>query len=441
MIVERTSQNIWNVLSDAWRALEGRETIEGIWETIASGVDRVTQYALDTQNSRSFEYMPPTMDVAPVEYTFIVSGVSDSQINVVPPEEYEIFRYYIDNWTLSIPTMIQEYSYTGTIIRNTYYEGVDYIISNMNTLRWFNTPFWDQRYPGMEVITVVAPVITRVNPVLMESWGQMLDIDFNIFNAYNTFGNDKYKHLKYFIWALVTKRLQWPTLKTLQDGISIARGVPFAYNGGTVVYTTNGITIGNDAYIIPSELTRIAEGTVISRFDLLTNGVTVDDYYSNPFKIINCVTTNGLNKYYTLVVDARSVHTTTYDSSFFTYYSNTIIPIQFFKGTPIVVGGEVFGDALYGNTYIGGTAFKIPTFTPGESFGDIVFGDFSIGGNWFNLPNIGIVGEAFGDTLFGVTVLGGNTEVEELIILGETFGDNIFGDVSPGGTNEIIYEV
>ena len=106
------------------------------------------------------------------------------------------------------------------------------------------------------------------------------------------------------------------------------------------------------------------------------------------------------------------MHTTTYDSSFFTYYSNTIIPIQFFKGTPIVVGGEVFGDALYGNTYIGGTAFKIPTFTPGESFGDIVFGDFSIGGDWAPLPEISILGE--------------------IHLSYETFGDSIYGDVPTG---------
>ena len=32
----------------------------------------------------------------------------------------------------------------------------------MNTLCWLNTPFWDQRYPGMEVITVVAPLLREL---------------------------------------------------------------------------------------------------------------------------------------------------------------------------------------------------------------------------------------------------------------------------------------
>jgi hypothetical protein len=382
MIVDRTSQNIWNALSDAWRTLEGRETIEGIWETIASGVDRITQYTLDTQNSRSFEYMPPTMDVAPVEFTFIVSGVIDSQINVLPPVGDELFRYYLDNWTLNIPTMTQKYLYSGEIVSKTYYEGFDYTISGMNTLNWLTTPSWDQRYPGMEVITVVASVITKVNPVLMESWGRMLDIDFNAYNAYNVFGNDKYKHLKYFIWALVTKRLQWPTLKNLQDGISIARGVPFAYNNGTVVYTTNGITIGNDTYVIPSEMTRIAEGTIVSKFDLLTNGVIIDDYYSNPVKVSDCITTKPLNKYYTIVIDTRPTLIATYNYSFFTYYSNAIIPIQFFKGVQLF-GGEVFGDALFGVAQIGGEVYPPP------------------------MPIIIFVGETFGDAIFGVPPTGG----------------------------------
>ena len=330
MIVTRNSQNIWNSLSDAWRSLEGRETIEGVWDTTSSGIDCLMQHAMDAQNSRAFEHMPSKIDDGPLEFTFIVSGLED-QINVLPSLTNELFRYYIDDWTISIPTMSQQYLSSGVMITHTYYEGFDYTISGMNTLRWLTIPLWDTRYPMVEALHVVAPIVYRINPVLMNTWARALDFDYDVFTSYDIYGNEQYMHLKYLIWALTYKRLQWPTLQNLQDGLSIAAGAPFAYNPGTVVYTGTGMTIGNDTYIIPGGMTRIADGTVVNKFDVLTEAIKLDDYYSNPGIIQTSIGTNALNQFRTVFIDLTLASLFDYNVDFFSYYRDTIIPIQLRK--------------------------------------------------------------------------------------------------------------
>ena len=330
MIVTRNSSNIWNTLSDAWRTLEGRETIEGVWDTISSGVDCLMQHTMDVQNSRSFQYMPSLINDGPVEFTFIVSGLQD-QVNVLPSLESELFRYYIDDWTLSIPTMSQQYLSSGIMATHTYYEGLDYTISGMNTLRWLTVPAWDTRYPMVEAIYVVAPIVNRINPVLMNTWARTLDFDYDAFSSYSTYGNDRYVHLKYLIWALVYKQLQSPTLQNLQDGLSIAIGAPFAYNSGIVNYTGNGMTVGNDTYVIPSALARIPNGTVVNKFDVLTTAVKLNDYYSIPTLVGTGGGTNALNQFNTVHIDLSSTRSFEYDADFFAHYRDTILPIQFRK--------------------------------------------------------------------------------------------------------------
>ena len=319
---------IWNSMSDAWSTLDGKDVIENIWATTYSGVSMLMQQMMDVQNSRSFEYMPRTLNSGPASYTFIYSG-QNSQINVLAPTGSELFRYYIDPWTISIPSMTQTYLYYGTKITNTFIEGVDYVISGMNTLLWLTTPSWDQRYSGLEVITVIAPLVVSVNSVLMNSWGRMVNVDLNVFNSYNTFGNDQYLHLKYFIWGLGYKGMQSPTIKTLQDGLSIARGFPFAYNSGTLTYVSSGnqylATVGADKYQIPNTLPMLPQGSVISQFDILTSGIKVDDYYSNPSLF------NTLAKFNTIAIELTSGDTLPYNAELFSNVCEMILPIQYFK--------------------------------------------------------------------------------------------------------------
>jgi hypothetical protein len=332
--VNRNAQDLWNYLSDAWSKVVDKTNVEAEWETLSSGIERLSTFMMDVQNSRSLEYLPPIIEEGPLTYTFVCSGIEDL-INVME-DPTVIFKYYLDDWILTIPTMEQRYSYLASGVDHVYIEGVDYSISGMNTLYWLRDPFWDERYTNLEVFTVSVPLVYRVNPVLLGTWARMVNIDIEKFNSYNIYktntSENKYKHLKFLIWALLNKQLEKPTIKILQDGLSIALGLPFAYEGGTVEYVySEGIytvTVGNEQYLIPSGFNIVASGTELDQFDLLVSGINVWDYYNNPTKIGQY--TNALTQYNTLLIE-NNIENLTYNVTFYEDYRDKLLPIHFHK--------------------------------------------------------------------------------------------------------------
>ncbi len=332
----RDISSIWSFMGDGWANMDGSDQIEAAWTAIASGVDYLMMRVMDVQNSRSFYYMPPLVEVGQQSFTFLVSG--NVSTNTLPQGSF--FRYYLENWTLSIPTLIQQYIWNASGITNVYHQNTDYVISGLNTLIWLTTPQWDMRYyPAAEVLTVYAPSIQRINPVLMNTWGRALGIGISDFNQYNTFTDGTtaniYKHLKYLIWALTYEKLALPTLTNLTNGLSIALGYPFAYCSGIVSYqpSQNGQTVlqigdQSDLYYIPSGISAIANNSWVNQFDILVPDAQLYDFYSNSGLVTQY--SNPLTKYHTLVYQAAEWNKFGYSSTFFTEYKDSLLPVHYY---------------------------------------------------------------------------------------------------------------
>jgi hypothetical protein len=335
--VNRNVQNFWDYLSDAWTAFENKAEIEVLWEAIASGIDYTMAKTMDVQNSRSLLHMPHLIEDGPVTFTIQHSGLESSLINTYPSEyPGALFKYYLDDWVVSMPFLQQTYSYVNTTVSHTYTYGADYMISGLNTLHWLTPPYWDERYSNIQVLTVTAPQVKRINPSLMGLWARAVDLDINEFTSYNTFkpvsDDSKYKHLKYFIWALASKKLALPTIKNMQDALAIAYGMPFAYTAGTLTYQQTGdlytVNVGTEEYTV-SGLTVLASGTVVEQFDPLTEDILLYDYYNNPSLVEQH--SNILTRYNTLVIKKTTAATINaqYNNAFALDYISTLLPIHF----------------------------------------------------------------------------------------------------------------
>lgn len=338
---KRELTELWAYLGDAWGKFGDKATIEAIWAGTAAGADLVMDRVLDVQNSRSLEYMPPTLEDGPEMFTIIESGIHTNTV----PTESGLFKHYIEDWTLSIPTLTQTYNVVSSGVDNTYTEGVDYVVSGMNSIVWLIEPEWDLRYPSMHVLTLHAESIVRINPVLMNLWARLVSLELDDFNQYNIFQTNttanKYKHLKYFIWALAYKRLQSPTIKTIEDGLNIAAGMPFAYDAGTatVSYVTDHyeITIGTRTYVLPAGLTPvISNGDTVKKFDILAKGIAVYDYYNNPAGIT--AVTNVLTRYNTFIIQTTTAQASlvTKSADFYSEFKEKLLPLHFLTVTTTV---------------------------------------------------------------------------------------------------------
>lgn len=358
MNISNDVTQIWNFLGDVWQNIDNQDQITSSWTASLSGVSLLLNRTMDIQNSRAFQFMPPIMDVGNVEYIFVYSGLAlstDTYSVVTPLSTGGIFSYTLDNWTLSIPTFIQTYKYNNTTVNYTYTEGVDYTISGLNNLIWLTTPHWDQRYSSLMSISLYAPMIKRINPILMNSWARALNFDIINYNNYTTFTDgtldNLYKHLLYLVWALSYERTALPTIQNMTNGLAIAAGYPFAYVSG-LVNSTPGIagktnlTIDgySDVYYIPSGIAAVSTGTYVNQFDLLIQDAHLYDYFNNPTEIE--VYANVLTNYHTLVLSLPSMYKFGIDAGFFTRYTSRLLPVHYYvffpQGGSLVDGNYLF---------------------------------------------------------------------------------------------------
>lgn len=314
--VERNIPDLWNYIGSAWHAFENKDVVEAFWYSLASGIDSLMGGIYDAQKSRAFQYMPATLDLSPEWYTITYSGVG---VNITEPGD-GTFHYELPPHIYYMPHL------EGA--ETTYHEGVDYIISGMNTLIWQSQ--WPLADYG-DTVKLKAPEIKQLNPHLMGVWSNFVEVTLTKHQSYATWGKDQYEHLKYFIWALVYKQNQPPTIKTLTDALGIVHGAPFAFNSGLLTYSWDtdhyDVIIGSDTYVFPVGLQPIPSG-VVGQFDILCSGVQVDDYVSNLSLVSQH--SNVYNRTSTVVCTLNdSVKNLTYNEELFGQYISGIFPCQF----------------------------------------------------------------------------------------------------------------
>lgn len=319
----------WQHLGSSWDNFQDKPTVETFWSALASGIGRLTDQVFDIQLSRPLKYMPSTIDSGPYEFYLVWSGQSAADLNVTISNS-GTFEFATDDWVYSIPSIKYQYLYNGVTYSGIYRENIDYTISGMSSIVWGNSyPARDKRFPLTSALLGYAPNVYRVNPILMNTWARFCGFDLKYLSSYNTYGNSQYEHLKMMIWGLVYKQLQSPNIKTLKDAYGIARGLPFAYESGLLSYTYAGghynVSVGASTYIFPSGLIPIGSG-LVDKFTIICSGFALDDYYSNPTKILTKA--NQFNKRNTLVYTLGAASGLSYSTDFASYYIDRIMPTQ-----------------------------------------------------------------------------------------------------------------
>lgn len=309
--------DFWDYLGTAWHEFENKALIETFWSALASGVGYINTSLMDAQKSRSLEYMPATLNDGPEWYTITYSGVN---ANVYYPTP-DIFHFELPSWTYEMPYLI---SGMDTV----YYEGDDYTISGLNTLVWGRP--WPSPTFGYS-FKVKAPIVNRINPHLMSVYSKLIDLSLEEFDKYNTWGRDKYEHLKYFIWALVYKQTQPPTIKNLTDALGISKGAPFAYASGIMIpLSSTLIKVGDYTYTIPAGLQQLYSGMAVEQFDLLCSGIELYDYISAP-DLVTDYAESKYNKRNTIVYSlSAAVKTLGHSDEFHSVYISGMFPCQYF---------------------------------------------------------------------------------------------------------------
>jgi len=319
-------QDIWKSLGTAWDEFQDKPTIETFWKSLMLTEDEVLRVVREVQNSRSLPSLTSIYNTGPELYKIVYSGIEDD-LTVVQNTDGS-FNFQVDPWVKSIPTIKSEYKYRGTTYSNTYTEGVHYTISGMNTIVWSTTnPTPDLRFSTASVLLGYAPIVTRYNPSLMDTWSKMCEFTLNYFTSYSGIITGDDEHLKYMIWGLCYELQQPPSIKHLERAFGIARGLPFAYEDGVVTTTNQQSVLGDYTYILPSGVVPLQTGTTVEQFDIMCSGATLWDYTTNS-GVINTYA-NIFNRRNTLVYNVNStLATIPYSSTYFNLWTQRLTPKQ-----------------------------------------------------------------------------------------------------------------
>lgn len=340
----RDVTNFWDLIGSSWNQIETTGTVENYWSTVGGAVDRLRLKVWELQLSRSLDFMPSMLDDVDNFYTIIYSGLSS---NVVPAQGADLFEYPLqDDLVISIPSLVRFYQTTEDVyITGTYTENVDYTVSGYNTIVWKRTsgyPPVDPRYTNGSIMSLYAPHVYKINPVLMKTWGNFIGFNTSVLKSekYAPFVSgvptlaQKLEHIKYVIWALVSKKLQAPTLKILKDAFGIAHGLPFAYTSGIMsvaydpyagVYSS---TIGNRTYVYPHGIYPTDPGPV-NKFDVIATDLLLFDWV-NGYNYVNAVSGHPYRTTKTLRLStSQDVATLSSDADLKSTYIPGVTPVHF----------------------------------------------------------------------------------------------------------------
>lgn len=131
-------------------------------------------------------------------------------------------------------------------------------------------------------------------------------------------------HIKYFSWAYSEALRKAPTINNIKHAYSLILGYPFAYQSGTVSSVVGTvITIGEYAYDVAPGSPNVTVGSEVSQFDILTDGVVVEDWYSNSALIASLV---GDSLEQRLALHLDSSLTFSHNNTMVEFFKKTFLP-------------------------------------------------------------------------------------------------------------------
>jgi len=244
-----------------------------------------------------------------------------------------LFEYPLPDFTYSVPTLTYKYTYNGVVYSGIYTQDVDYVMSaELNSLAWVGSGIVpDQRFTNKGVLMSTADHVYRINPVLGHVWAKQCGFNIpSMYSQYRAYGQDKYTHLKQFIWSLDYYQNQAPNITTLKNAYGVARGLPFAYESGLMSYSLiSGLyttSIGGYSHIFPSGVMPLASG-YYNKFSVLVSGLDLYDYTTNPALIDSY--TNVYTRRSTLVYKVSpTLSGISFSQDFLDSYTAKIMPEQ-----------------------------------------------------------------------------------------------------------------
>jgi hypothetical protein len=137
-----------------------------------------------------------------------------------------------------------------------------------------------------------------------------MDFFNNYYNPHivNFTVSDKSKHLSYLFNALFISLISGPTIGNLRKTLNYLYNIPFAYEDGVVIVSSDSsykyITLNDITYRLPLNcVLTVNNGDTVHKFDILIEGVKIDDYISN-MSLINGLKqqNNPYELYYILAI-------------------------------------------------------------------------------------------------------------------------------------------
>tara|TARA_Y100000310_G_scaffold343732_1_gene452759 strand:+ start:644 stop:1687 length:1044 start_codon:yes stop_codon:yes gene_type:complete len=326
----------WEYLGSFWDDFEDKDLVEALWTQYFAVINDLTRTLYSIDLTKSLRYMPAILTEVGDTFPIIFSGESQTT-SVISG----LHNQYVTDGMLSIPTLAgisTDPLHTDTYPGQSLVEDTDYEIVNKHRLQFLDYSALDLD-PALENPGAIyyAANTYRVNPALRDFYfpnvGFGSDSEVEAYTHYQPVSSgiaetqQQYEHFKYLAWALWDVMRDTPTMGNIQRGCEIARGMPFAHEAGTASIVGQQITIGTKIYNVPSGLTlAVTDGATVTQFEVLADGVTVDDNISDPTLIAEQTEWNPLTYNSKMVIVVDSGVSVGYDNTFFTNYVADIIP-------------------------------------------------------------------------------------------------------------------
>ena len=351
-----TSSDIWQSLGTFWSQLpsEDKELIETIWDGYLEAFSSMYDELDNIVSSTSISSMPGYLTSSNEYFDIIYSG-TETYSGLVNTELIDgAYNYYFKDNRIIIAISGMESEYYDSTGLNWSSSGMsvdeDYTISDDGERITFlkNPPiqrnlYNDYFYQG----DIYAGQVTYLNPALFNIYGALVRADRKLFvdRSYTDYKDDYLSsgdelrglanHFKYMVWGLRYFKQSRPTLNNFKKGLSIARGLPFAYMDGTIESITTSATrslVNMDdgtTYYVPIDLDlSFSSGESVYRFDPLVSGIDLYDWV-NGSGIMYDMDIFGAQHKGTLLYSLDQTITSgliQYDQEFFDVYTSGILP-------------------------------------------------------------------------------------------------------------------
>ncbi|MGV8130478.1 MAG: hypothetical protein ACP5N7_00065, partial [Candidatus Pacearchaeota archaeon] len=240
---------IWESLGTFWADFEDKDLVEAFWNAMLLAAKYSQKDLYYKVMSRTLSTLPPIIISEHDYFTVYFSGINQ---NTTATSGYYLFdlpkyTYYISG--------LSQVEYSGAINQDVYTllsSGIEYYFDSSTDYR---IQFADIP-SGLESRTYYIAYSKKINPVLIDVYGQTVGIDFSLwvdeyYTPYvNGAGNDlteinditnlmsyddaRVLNLKYLIWGLYTHKKNAINVTEFNNALNIALACPFTWYSGTV---------------------------------------------------------------------------------------------------------------------------------------------------------------------------------------------------------------